>query len=207
MSYVVELAPDYEKDRNHRSYLFRHPATGEVVTGDNLDNPYCHPPAHFALEEAERRAEEMNVQGPLRGWRTHVAPSPCPSCAREMWANDLDFCYPNNRRRSYRAGCNVHDFGCGFEIEGNDYEDAILKWNSAALFDYKGRAHSRVEGKGLAVLKTELEAVFAGYPEYHDPSRGLGTFDAMVRKFSEDEFYHLHFVAKHYLWLLSPKKT
>lgn len=41
----------------------------------------------------------------------------CPECARDIEDDDLDFCYPLRRERDlWRAGCNTHDGGCGFEV-------------------------------------------------------------------------------------------
>ena len=63
------------------------------------------------------------------------------------------------------------------------------------LYDYQGRGYSRVEGKGVEELASELRVVFDGYPEY-------ANFDAMVLLFASDDFYHLHFVAQRYMHLL-----
>ena len=63
-------------------------------------------------------------------WVLHLAPGQCPACRRVIWADDLDFCYPLNRQRTlWRAGCNEHDGGCGFKVEGVSFEDVMRLWN------------------------------------------------------------------------------
>lgn len=60
-------------------------------------------------------------------------------------------------------------------------------------------AYSEVEGKSVEELESELREVFNYYPDYHNPDLGEGTFEAMVEKFADDDFYKLHLVAKAYL--------
>jgi hypothetical protein len=62
-----------------------------------------------------------------------------------------------------------------------------------------------VEGKSVGQLFAELRAVFGEYPEYGEPDRGGGSFAAMVGKFSGDDFFNLHFVAKRFSELLVPE--
>jgi len=68
-------------------------------------------------------------------------------------------------------------------------------------------AYTIPEGKTAAELEAELRTVFADYPEYHDPQFGPGTFEAMVEKFANDDFYKLHLVAKAFLVTCKPKGT
>lgn len=60
-------------------------------------------------------------------------------------------------------------------------------------------SYSIPEGKTTAELESELREVFSAYPEYNNPDYGAGSFDAMVEKFANDDFYNLHLVAKAYL--------
>ena len=60
-------------------------------------------------------------------------------------------------------------------------------------------SYSRPEGKSVEELEAELRDVFDAYPEYNDTDYGPGTFEAMVEKFANDDFYKNHFVAKAYL--------
>ncbi len=55
--------------------------------------------------------------------------------------------------------------------------------------------------KSFSEMEVELRQVFDSYPEYHDPELGGGSFDSMVVKFANDDFYKLHLVAKRYLEL------
>lgn len=66
-------------------------------------------------------------------------------------------------------------------------------------------AYTRPEGKTAAELESELRTVFDAYPEYHDPEYGPGSFEAMVEKFANDNFYKLHLVAKAYLVTSKPQ--
>lgn len=62
-------------------------------------------------------------------------------------------------------------------------------------------AYSPAHNKTPDALVAALRQVFDAYPEYSDPELGPGAFDAMVRKFAEDDFYQLHLVARAYLGL------
>lgn len=61
------------------------------------------------------------------------------------------------------------------------------------------KSYSPADGKTHTELENELQVVFNAYPEYHDPQRGAGTFEAMVNLFAADNFYNLHLVACEYL--------
>ncbi len=203
-------------------YLFKDPESGMLVPGDELDNAFCHQPEPFEEDQALALAEALNLAGAYPRWEVCVAPSPCPGCGRQMWANDFDFCYPRNRERTqWRAGCNVHDFGCGFEVETEfpapedysprvesaNYLATIAQWNAAKVFEYPNESYARVEYLGIDGLEAALKDVFQAYPEYQNKEQYPEGFDGMVAKFASDPFYNLHFVARQYLYLRGPKEA
>ena len=60
---------------------------------------------------------------------------PCPFCGQVPDADDEDFCYQINatykdKQRIYRAGCIESAGGCGAEVLGDSYDDAIQRWNT-----------------------------------------------------------------------------
>ena len=57
---------------------------------------------------------------------------------------------------------------------------------------YLNENYMKVEGLSHSQLKAVLYSVFHMNDEY-------GSFEAMVEKFADDDFYHLHYVAKKYL--------
>jgi hypothetical protein len=98
--------------------------------------------------------------------------------------------------------------GSTYEQLWKNFEAGFAAWCATpqntpgpAFYAYTSEGYSRAGGKSLAALKAELKTVYDDYPEYNDPEEGSGDFMAMVRLFAEDEFFHLHFVAKHYLLL------
>src|SRR5438128_1258897 len=98
-------------------YIAAHPQTGLLVARETLESPWCHEPTTRPLEEARELAERFTRETG-KAWVVQLAPNPCPSCGRVIWADDHDFCYPLNREYSrWTAGCNEHDFGCGHEVE------------------------------------------------------------------------------------------
>jgi hypothetical protein len=110
-------------------YAVRHPQTGELVSNRSFENGYCVQPLTFPRDEADAHVAALVAATGLT-WVVELAPGPCPACQRVIRADDLDFCYPLNRERThYRAGCNKHDFGCGFEIRSDSFEGAIRRWN------------------------------------------------------------------------------
>lgn len=114
------------------TYAFRQPQGPGFIGGHELDNQYTHKPTYLPKTEARRVLAEM-VARYGGEWSLEVAPDRCPGCGRVMWSNDGDFCYPENRERTlWRAGCNEHDFGCGFEVQGGSFNDVMTLWNSAA---------------------------------------------------------------------------
>lgn len=113
-----------------RFYLVRSAATGaaEPRSEVQLREPLVLLPRAQVSAELRRLALATGMM-----WVAVLAPSPCPSCGREMEGDDLDFCYPENRtRQSWRAGCNEHDFGCGFEILAPSRKAALQAWNAAS---------------------------------------------------------------------------
>src|SRR5690606_25174008 len=112
-------------------YLIEHPDTGELVPHESLASPWRRRPALRPRAQAQAKADELKR---LTGdpWQIEIAPNACPSCSREIEADRVDFCYPRGPKSgTWRAGCNEHDGGCGFEVEGSSYEDAVIKWNRA----------------------------------------------------------------------------
>lgn len=91
-------------------------------------------PALFDKAGAEEMAAELNAAAPDgEQWRVEEAPLPCPCCGRELLVDDLDFLYPQNREwTSWRAGCNEHDFGCGYEVFGATADEVFAKWQDGA---------------------------------------------------------------------------
>ncbi|WP_274644771.1 hypothetical protein [Pseudomonas serbica] len=98
--------------------------------------------------------------------------------------------------------------GSAHEKLFNNFQAAFSQWCSApqatpgpAFYAYTNESYSRAGGKSLSALKAELQTVYDAYPEYSAPEEGQGDFMGMVRLFAEDNFFNLHFVAKHYLLL------
>jgi hypothetical protein len=113
-------------------YAVKHPGSGKVVSNRSFENGYCERPLTLPLSEAQALAGMLNHKTG-KPWVLRLAPHPCPRCQRDIWADDRDFCHPNNRERTeWRAGCNEHDFGCGHEVLGTSFEDVMTKWNAGA---------------------------------------------------------------------------
>ena len=51
------------------------------------------------------------------------------------------------------------------------------------------KLYSMIEGKSFSDLEVELKAIYQKYDEYD-------TFDKMVKKFANDDFYNLHYVVQ-----------
>lgn len=129
-------------------YLIEHPVSGELVSYESLASPWRHRPALRPHVQAQEKADELRK---LTGdpWQIELMPNACPNCAREIGADRVDFCYPRGTKGGiWRAGCNEHDGGCGFEIEGSSYEDAVTRWNQAGN-------RSKVPATGSAPLSRE----------------------------------------------------
>ena len=59
---------------------------------------------------------------------------------------------------------------------------------------YLNENYMKVEGLSHSQLKAVLNSVY-----YMNVNDEYDSFDAMVAKFADDDFYHLHYVAKKYL--------
>lgn len=130
--------------QHHRLYLARNPTTGaaEPRSEVQLYDPLVQLTRAQASAEMRRLALATGMI-----WVAVLAPGPCPSCGREMEGNDLDFCYPQDRSRaSYRAGCNLHDFGCGFELTAPSRKAALQAWNAASAASGASAAHRAPAG-------------------------------------------------------------
>jgi len=120
--------PETEDRRD--TYLVVHPQTGELCAQDSFENGYCCMPLTLDEAQAQALAARMREQTGMC-WQAEAAPAPCANCGRVIWADDRDFCYPQNRERtSWRAGCNHHDFGCGHEVTADSREAVMAAWNT-----------------------------------------------------------------------------
>lgn len=129
MDLFVLSKPDTVRDWR-RLFAVAQPGTGAIVSQEVVAQQCA--PVKVPADEVEQVLRELNVAYPGE-WRQELAPGPCPRCGRNIWADDLDFIYPENRERSsWRAGCNEHDFGCGFEVTAPTKNDVIKAWNAAA---------------------------------------------------------------------------
>ncbi len=107
-----------------------HPDTGLLVSNRSFPNGYCHQPKTWSLDEAQRVAAQLAIETGVF-WVVELAPVPCIRCGRIIWADDRDFCYPSNRERTtWRAGCDLHNFGCGHEVLGDSFDDVMRRWNA-----------------------------------------------------------------------------
>lgn len=110
-------------------YAVAHPDTRKIVSQEVVGR-HC-APVKVPADDVDEVLRELAAAYP-GDWRRELAPGPCPSCGRKIWANDLDFIYPENRERtSWRAGCNEHDFGCGFEVTAPSRLEVVQAWNAA----------------------------------------------------------------------------
>lgn len=183
----------------HEDYLFEHPQhCGQLVTSSAFDNAYNHPPARFEQEVADMLAQEMNQRegvSPQDGWRALATYKDCPSCGRDLWANDLDVCYPQNRERSsWRVGCNCHDFGCGLEVHGDSYEDVVGQWNNLVLFADVGAQYVPATGRRHWEQEELLKNALFGASDVADDA-----FLQRVTAVSQDTQSTLCYAARHYL--------
>ncbi len=113
-------------------YAVKHPTSGDIVSNRSFKDGYCEQPLTMLQAEADALAAQMSAKTGV-AWVSEVAPCPCPNCGRVIWADDLDFCYPQNRERTlWRAGCNEHDFGCGHELYATTYDEVMNRWNGVA---------------------------------------------------------------------------
>jgi len=112
------------------AYAVTHPTLGEIVANDSFANGYCAQPITATQERAQEIAKALTASTKVE-WQIERAPNPCARCGRVIWADDLDFLYPQNRERtSWRAGCNLHDFGCGHEVVAESKDSVLARWNN-----------------------------------------------------------------------------
>jgi hypothetical protein len=179
-------------------YLFRCEGTEQrLVTSTSLDNPYCHTPATFSQELADALAAEMNIKESTNRWVALKTHRDCPSCGRSLSTNDMDVCYPQNRERTkWRVGCNLHDFGCGLEVEGTSYDDVLDRWNTLELYHYPSEKYVSATGRSYGSQKMLLLGALKmteDTPESH--------FLAGVAQLSTNTEEPLRYVALHFLVL------
>jgi hypothetical protein len=123
---------------DRHAFVVRNPLTGELANYRDLDDGYCIRPLTVALEEAQALLDEFRKLVPHGDdWALQLAPRPCPACGRDIWANDGDFLYPKTRElKAWRAGCNEHDGGCGFELTASGTrQDMLASWNAVPRHD------------------------------------------------------------------------
>ena len=115
-----------------RGFVVKDRHSGAVAPSGTLQAPGSHREVALPHGEAMALMAHLRAQHPESyTWQLVRALAPCPHCGRELWTNDMDACYPNNREMtSWRVGCNEHDGGCGFEVRGPTREEAVLTWNS-----------------------------------------------------------------------------
>lgn len=115
------------------------PSPFVVVGSRDIPNGYCHPPLTLPLDEAELLAEHLSKTTGM-DWKLEVAPTPCPACGRKISPADYDFVYPENRERTqWRAGCDIHNFGCGHEVKGPTRESVLEAWKQPTAPRKRGR--------------------------------------------------------------------
>lgn len=116
-------------DRRLGDYIVYNGKLNQYVPSESFPEGYMCPPATLTHSEANELVVKLKRETGI-DYYVKLAPRPCPKCGREIWTDDLDFAHPTNREMSeWRAGCNKHDFGCGFEIIGASYDDVIHTWN------------------------------------------------------------------------------
>lgn len=127
-------------------YLVEHPQTGDLVSQETLASPWRHSPVLLPHAEAQAKADELR-QRTGNAWSIELAPRDCPRCAREIDGNRPGFVHTLGARRDrWRAGCNEHEGGCGFEVEGESYEDVLTRWNGASA--RRGASAARRSARG-----------------------------------------------------------
>lgn len=139
--------------------------------------------------------------------------------AQLAWLNSVDF---TQNKLGHLLRCDLPPHQCddmtaddlgikpgsSYEQLWKNFQEGFAAWCATpqstpgpAFYAYTTENYSRAGGKSFSDLKAELKAVYHAYPEYSDPEEGQGDFMGMVHLFAEDNFYKLHFVAKHYLVL------
>jgi hypothetical protein len=91
-------------------------------------------PRWYALDNMDRWSKSFAEHNTPQGSPTiELAMKPCPVCGTQWFNDNGDICYPNDRNRSsYLAWCNVSSWGCGYEVVGSSYENAVKAWNNAS---------------------------------------------------------------------------
>jgi hypothetical protein len=112
-----------------RRFVVAHPKTRVIAPSETVTAGSWGPPLTYPLAEAQTIANRLTAQTGEE-WTPLLAPERCPSCGRDIAADDYDFCHPTDRTYTrWRAGCNKHDFGCGFEVFGGSRDTAVQAWN------------------------------------------------------------------------------
>ena len=94
---------------------YRDELRDQVVCNEDVEVGWCRRPLTLPRDQAEALASFLS-ETQSQTWEARATHRPCPACGRDIWADDLDFLYPLKRDYSeWQAGCNLHDFGCGFE--------------------------------------------------------------------------------------------
>lgn len=137
-----------------KGYVVTDRDSGNIVPSDSLKAPEAHREVALPLHDAECLMKQMLAKFPeTYQWKLVRALAPCPQCGRDVWTNDLDVCYPNNREMtSWRVGCNEHGGGCGLEVHGPTREAAVLAWNEAPATQ---QALARMAKEGTAQRRTK----------------------------------------------------
>lgn len=112
-----------------RRFVVVHPKTKAIVSSETVAAGSWGPPPTYPLAEAQAIANRFTAETGEE-WAPLLAPERCHSCGRDIAADDYDFCHPTDRTYTrWRAGCNKHDFGCGFEVLGGSRDTAVQAWN------------------------------------------------------------------------------
>lgn len=127
------LEPRYAVRHCTRStFIVMDPTTQILEVGVSVSDHLA--PMTWTLTEAQAVAElfaTRDCEGLAPKWTLVLVPNPCAGCGRVIDVDDGDFCYPENRDRTkWRAGCNEHDFGCGYEVTAATRDEALAKWNA-----------------------------------------------------------------------------
>lgn len=171
-----DVPRQYAVRNSNRCYVVRDPQTALPVPDGTpgLPDGWLEPML-FDEATAEALAARFAAESrdPELRWRVEEAPLPCPSCGRELLADDGDFLYPENREMTkWRAGCNEHDFGCGYEVFGISREEALQKWQAGAPSECtepdwgmaERRCFIRVTSNSPLCLETPAQLDAAGTP-------------------------------------------
>lgn len=211
---TANTAPTFVVTRTHDGhpfvdFVYEHPETGLFVPGAELGRQAGYlATKRFSQPDAVSQARRLNAGLEDKPWRVELAPEPCPNCGRQMESGDMDFIYPQTRlAQQWRAGCNRHDFGCGFELQmdAQSAEEMTKFWNEAEIYAYPGPNFVTIERKNPLELK---QLLVQELPEAQRAEEDLQQWapspelKSLALTLSEDPSHSLHFVAKHYLLLM-----